>query len=42
MAVAHKIFFEMGDKRILSYSKKNRVIFDIKNVLTDSSVDGRL
>jgi UDP-N-acetyl-D-galactosamine dehydrogenase len=42
LAVAHKEFAEMGSEKIRKLCKENGVLFDVKNVLPVSEVDGRL
>ncbi len=42
LAVAHKEFAEMGSQKIRALCKENGVLFDVKNVLPVSEVDGRL
>ena len=42
LAVAHKIFKEMGKNKILSLCKKNHVIYDLKYLLSKDQVDLRL
>ena len=42
IAVAHKIFIEMGKIEILNLSKKNHVIYDLKYLFTKEQIDLRL
>ena len=42
IAVAHKIFIEMGKIEILNLCKKNHVIFDLKYLFTKDQIDLRL
>jgi UDP-N-acetyl-D-galactosamine dehydrogenase len=42
IAVAHKIFIEMGKIEILNLCKKNRVIYDLKYLFTKDQIDLRL
>ena len=42
MAVAHKIFIEMGKIEILNLCKKNHVIYDLKYLFTKDQIDLRL
>ena len=42
LTVAHRQFFDLGIAGIKSLCKENHVIYDVKNVLDKSSVDGRL
>jgi len=42
LTVAHKQFSELGAKAIKALTKPNSVIYDIKSVLPDEVVDGRL
>jgi UDP-N-acetyl-D-glucosamine/UDP-N-acetyl-D-galactosamine dehydrogenase len=39
IAVGHEIFKELGIKRIKEYTKKQSVIFDVKNIFESSEVD---
>ena len=41
LAVAHQNFVDMADD-IQKFGKENRIIFDVKNVLPQQNVDGRL
>ena len=42
IAVAHKIFIEMGKIEILNLCKKNHVIYDLKYLFTKDQIDLRL
>ena len=42
IAVAHKIFIEMGKIEILNLSKKDHVIYDLKYLFTKDQIDLRL
>ena len=42
LAVAHDEFKELSSKEIRSYGSKNHVLYDIKYLLDQSEVDGRL
>ena len=42
IAVAHKIFIEMGKIEILNLCKKNHVIYDLKYIFTKDQIDLRL
>ena len=42
IAVAHKEFKNMSADKIRAFGKKNSVIFDIKHLLDENEVDGRL
>ena len=42
VAVAHKIFIEMGKIEILNLCKKNHVIYDLKYLFTKDQIDLRL
>jgi len=42
LAVAHKQFYEFGTEQIKALTKSNSVIYDVKSVLPDNVVDGRL
>ena len=42
IAVAHKIFIEMGKIKILNLCKKNHVIYDLKYLFTKDQIDLRL
>ena len=42
IAVAHKIFRDMGKVKILNLCKKNHVIYDLKYLLSKDQVDLRL
>ena len=42
IAVAHKIFIEMGKIEILNLSKKDHVIYDLKYLFTKEQIDLRL
>jgi len=42
LAVAHKQFVDMGIEEIRKNAKKEHVLFDIKHLLPQDSVDGRL
>ena len=42
VAVGHEHFKRMGDEELLSFCKTDRVIYDLKNIIHDSSVDLRL
>ena len=42
IAVAHKIFIEMGKIEILNLCKKNHVIYDLKYIFDQADVDLRL
>jgi UDP-N-acetyl-D-glucosamine/UDP-N-acetyl-D-galactosamine dehydrogenase len=42
IAVAHKIFVEMGKIKILNLCKKNHVIYDLKYLFTKDQIDLRL
>jgi UDP-N-acetyl-D-glucosamine/UDP-N-acetyl-D-galactosamine dehydrogenase len=42
VAVAHRQFQEMGAERIRALGKPGAVIYDVKSVLPQEAVDGRL
>ncbi len=42
LAVNHTEFINMGAKKIHSFGSSNHILFDVKNVLQKSEVDGRL
>jgi UDP-N-acetyl-D-galactosamine dehydrogenase len=42
LAVNHKIFRNMGLKKLIMYAKKKNIIYDIKYAFPAKSVDGRL
>jgi UDP-N-acetyl-D-galactosamine dehydrogenase len=42
LAVSHKQFMEMGSSAIRALGKKDHILYDVKNVLPKSDVDGRL
>lgn len=42
MAVAHEQFLKMSEKEITGFCKSNCVIYDVKSVLNNEFVDGRL
>lgn len=42
LAVSHKQFIEMGEKKIRNLLKPNGIIFDLKGMLPSDAVDERL
>lgn len=42
LAVNHQQFKELDERKIRAFGKNNFVIFDVKNILPKSAVDGRL
>jgi len=42
IAVSHRQFQEMGAKAIHALGKKNHVLYDVKYILKDEDIDGRL
>ncbi len=42
LAVAHREFQDWGEARIRAFGKPGAVIFDVKSVLPQAAVDGRL
>lgn len=42
LAVAHRQFIEMGEKKIRALCKPNGILFDVKGILPKNATDGRL
>jgi UDP-N-acetyl-D-glucosamine/UDP-N-acetyl-D-galactosamine dehydrogenase len=42
LAVAHNEFVEMGAEKIRAMCKPEGILYDVKNILPKSAVDGRL
>ena len=42
LAVAHDVFKNLSSKQIKAFGKENHVIYDIKYLLVNEEVDGRL
>jgi len=42
LAVSHKKFLELNSKKIRLFGKSNHVLYDVKYILKESEVDGRL
>jgi UDP-N-acetyl-D-galactosamine dehydrogenase len=42
LAVAHDVFKNLSSKQIKTFGKENHVIYDIKYLLVNEEVDGRL